>query len=140
MSAGTVLNRPFLLFIWLILLLLEIPATSGTVLHLKTPDSCMPGALCLINWEIDASGPHNFHHVDFFLMDYSYGQLNLVYPIAFHFDLRLSTSLVWWIPGDDLPEQQYFIAAFAVDIDYKSYSDFFWIMNDFQSPKPPLVV
>jgi hypothetical protein len=64
-------------------------------------------------------------------MDYSFNRFNLIHLIADNVDVQTYNSIVWTVPMNDIPNQQYFIGAFAVGTDYKCFSDHFWIMGDF---------
>ena len=120
-----------LLFAFSLLFLLGTPSASGVTLQLNAPECCEPGFDCQISWTVDNSGPDVFTKANFALMDYSFGQFNIIHIIASDVDVINSNSLTWHVPVDNLFEQQYFIGAFAIGAGYTTYSEHFWIMNDY---------
>lgn len=129
MSSITFLGRWLLL--GSLLLFLGLPTASGIILKIKTPESCSPGVESQIYWTIENEGPHSFNNVDFYLMNYSYDQFNVIHIIAQDLDIMSTNSIVWQVPLEFAPEQQYFICAYASDVNYKSCSGFFWILADY---------
>jgi hypothetical protein len=99
--------------------------------HPNIEDVLEPGLTCTISWRLNQSGPQNFTHVDLYLIQFIFGRFYLLEPIAYEVNVTENESIDWEIPRDGILNGQYAIGAIAFGCDYQSYSDHFWIIQDY---------
>lgn len=113
--------------------------TRPQTIHFDEPNTRVvlePGSTCSISWHLDPSGPHQYTHVDLFLMQFLFGRFFIIEPIAYDVDVNTTGPIEWDIPQEDILEGLYVIGAVARDCNYRSFSDYFWILRDYYYSPP----